>query len=248
MCRYCTRSCFVGSGRSVTRMATEPLRVRQTTDCLQIFKTKWALRDFVSYMETCVSHVFRWAPSISRSITLKTPTISRHVMLGRKPTLKEGTHVFSTKPNGEYNDFIIGVVTGIDGRQVGINGIKVDMVGLKNKVTQGKAGQRSVEILANPTPDNAILGLVYRIEHDNYTAILDLDRDRCDIIPPKVYATIDGWIRESLSELFNKVLSLPPGEEREEAKRMLRHRKDTLLDKNLKRTVYSVCRSLKILT
>ncbi len=174
--------------------------------------------------------------------------VPAYIMLGKKPTLKEGTYVFSTIQNGEYKDFVVAAVTGMEGRQIGINGIRVNMVGLKNKVEQGKTGQRSVEILTNPTPDNIILGLVYRIEHDNYTAILDLDRDRCDIIPPKVYTTIDGWVRESLSELLNKVLSLPPGEEQDEAKRILRHRRDTLLDKNLRRTVYSVCRSLKILT
>lgn len=168
-------------------------------------------------------------------------------MLGRKPSLKEGVHVFSTKPNGEYNDFIIGAVTGVDGRRVGVNGILVEMAGLKNRVAQGKTGQRSVEILEHPTPDNVIMGLIYRIEYDNYTGVLDLDEDRCDIIPPKVYGIIDGWIRESLPELLNAVLSLPPGDERDEAKRVVRQRMDTLLDKGLKRTLYSVCRSLRIL-
>lgn len=169
------------------------------------------------------------------------------IVFGKKPVLKEGTHVFSVIRQGEYPEFVIATVTGVDGRKAGINGIRVKMVGLINKVDQGKAGQRSLEILENPTPDNVIMGLVYRIEHDNHTAILDLDNDKCDIIPPKVYTTIDGWVRESLPDLFNNVLSLPPGEERDDAKRVLRHRMDTLLDKNLKRTVYSVCRSLKIL-
>jgi hypothetical protein len=66
-------------------------------------------------------------------------------------------------------------------------------------------------------------------------------------MPPKVYNMLDGWIRESLPEFINTVLSLPPGAERDEAKRVLRNRMDTLIDKNLKRTLYSVCRSLKIL-
>ncbi len=168
-------------------------------------------------------------------------------MLGRKPVLKEGVHIFSTISGTEHTDFVIGVVTGTEGRQVGINGIRVSMVGLKNKVEQGKAGQRSQEILTNPTPDNLIMGLIYRVEYDNYTSILDLNKDKCDIIPPKVYSIIEGWIRESLPEMLNNILSLPPGPERDEAKRVVRHRMDTLLDKNLKRTLYSVCRSLKIL-
>ncbi|MEK6870833.1 MAG: hypothetical protein AABX09_04815, partial [Thermoproteota archaeon] len=84
-------------------------------------------------------------------------------------------------------------------------------------------------------------------EHENYAEVIDLDKDKCDLIPPKVYAMLDGWIRESLPELINNVLSLPPNSERDDAKRVLKHRMDTLVDQHLKRTLYSVCRSLKIL-
>lgn len=168
-------------------------------------------------------------------------------MFGRKPSLKEGVHVFSTKKNGDSNDFIWGVVTGVDGRKVGVNGIIVNPVGLKNKIQQGKAGPHSAEILDHPTPDNIVLALVYRVEHENFTGVLDLDQDRCDMLPPKVYSMLDGWIRESIPELINNVLSLSLGAERDQAKRILKQRMDTLLDKNLKRTLYSVCRSLKIL-
>jgi len=168
-------------------------------------------------------------------------------VLGRKPKLEEGINIFSVKENGEYKDFIFATVTGVEGRRVGVNGIIINPVGLKNKLAQGKTGQRSMEILKNPTPDNIILALIYRVEHENFTDILDLDKDKCDIIPPKIYLMIDSWIREFLPELINNVLSLPPGSERDNSKRILRQRMDTLTDKNLKRTLYSVCRSLKIL-
>jgi len=168
-------------------------------------------------------------------------------MFGKKPTLKEGTHVFSTKKNGDFYDFIFGVITGIDGKKVGVNGVIVNPVGLKKKVEQGKTGERSREILEHPTPDNVVLALVYRIEYENYADVIDLDKDKCDIIPPEVYQMLDGWIRESLSEFLNKVLSLPLGSERDEAKRVLKHRMESLIDKHLKRTLYSVCRSLRIL-
>ena len=168
-------------------------------------------------------------------------------MLGKKHTLKEGTHVFSTKKNGDFYDFIFGVVTGIDDRKVGVTGVIVNPVGLKNKVVQGKTGERSREILEHPTPDNVVLALVYRIEYENYADIIDLDKDKCDIIPKEVYQMLDGWIRESLSEFLNKVLSLPLGSERDEAKRVLKNRMESLIDKHLKRTLYSVCRSLRIL-
>ena len=168
-------------------------------------------------------------------------------MFGKKPVLEEGSYVFSVKKNGEYNDFIFGAITGLQGRKVGVNGVIVNPVGLKNKVAQGKAGERSVEILTNPTPDNIILAMVYRVEHDNYAEVLDLDQDKCDLIPPKVYAMLDGWIRESLPELVNNVLSLPDGPEKDQAKRVLSQKRDSLVDRKLKSTLYSICRSLKIL-
>ena len=168
-------------------------------------------------------------------------------MFGSKPQLKEGTYVFSVKKNGDFNDFIFAVVSGVDGRKVGVNGVIVNPIGLKNKITQGKTGERSQEILNHPTPDNVVLALVYRVESENFADVLDLDVDKCDILPPKVYAVLDGWIRESIPEFINTVLSLAPGTERDEAKRVLRNRMDTLTDPNLKRTLYAVCRSLKIL-
>ncbi len=130
---------------------------------------------------------------------------------------------------------------------MGVNGVIVNPIGLKNKIAQGKTGERSREILNHPTPDNVVLALVYRVESENFADVLDLDVDKCDILPPKIYAVLDGWIRESIPEFINTVLSLPPGSERDEAKRVLRNRKDTLTDPNLKRTLYAVCRSLKIL-
>ncbi len=168
-------------------------------------------------------------------------------MFGKKSELKEGERIFSVKKNGEYNDFIFGVITGVEGRRVGVNGVIVNPVGLKNKISQGKAGERSIEILKNPTPDNVVLALVYRVEHENFAEVLDLNKDKCDIIPPRVYAMLDGWIRESLPELVNNVLSLPDGPERDRAKHVLRQKMDALIDKKLKRTLYSISRSLKIL-
>ena len=151
------------------------------------------------------------------------------------------------KKNGDFNDFIFAVVSGVDGQKVGVNGVIVNPIGLKNKIKQGKTGDRSEEILNHPTPDNVVLALVYRVESENYADVLDLDVDKCDILPPKIYAVLDGWIRESIPEFINTVLSLAPGTERDEAKRVLRNRMDTLTDPNLKRTLYAVCRSLKIL-
>ena len=166
---------------------------------------------------------------------------------GKKGLPKEGDFIFARQPDGEYNKIIFGAVTGIQGTKIGVNGIIINPVGLKNKIEQGKAGTRSVEILKNPNPDNCIQILIYRIEHDNFNEIIDLNEHQVLELPNRVYATLEGWVRESLSELINNVLSLPPGSERDEAKRILKQRRDTLFDKPLKRTLYAICRSLKIL-
>ena len=169
-------------------------------------------------------------------------------MFGRKkPGFQEGVHVFSRRQDGDYCKFIFGVITGVEGKKIGVNGLIVDPVGLKNKADEGKAGPRSAEILKNPTSQNCIFSLIYRVEHENFTEVLDTETDVVEIISPKSYDVLDGWIRESLPEMLNNVLSLPPGAERDQARRKLKQRMDTLLDKDLKRNLYSVCRSLKIL-
>jgi len=168
-------------------------------------------------------------------------------MFGGKPKMEEGVCVFARKPNGDFDNIVFGVVTGVEGNKIGVNGLEINPVGLKNKLEQGKAGSRSQEILRNPTSENCIFTLIYRVEQENFTGVLDLEKDRVEVISPKAYAVLDGWIRESIPELINNILSLPSGEERDKAKRALQFKMETLVDKNLKKNLYSICRSLKIL-
>ena len=77
---------------------------------------------------------------------------------------------------------------------------------------------------------------------------MDLESDKIEIISKRIFTILDGWIRESLSELINNVLSLPDGTEKDHAKRILQQRMENLYDRNLKSHLYSICRSLKILT
>ena len=165
----------------------------------------------------------------------------------KKGTVKEGSFVFTAKSDGDYCNFIFGTVTGVDGNKIGVNGLIINPIGLKNKVSQGKAGKRSEEILSEPTSENCIFALIYRIEHENFTDVLDLEKDKVEILSKKVFTILDGWVKESLSELINNVLSLPDGSDKEHAKRILKQRMENLYDKNLKRNLYSICRSLKIL-
>lgn len=166
-------------------------------------------------------------------------------MFGKKRTLEEGVHVFVRIRQEDSTRFVIGVATGVEGKRVGVTGIIVNPVGLYNKASQGKAGPRSKEILTEPTPENCVFALIYRIEHERYTGVHDVGSDVI-VISPRDYAVLDGWVRESLSELINEVLSLE-GTEHDRARTRLRQKMSTLSDKNLRRNLYSVCRSLKIL-
>lgn len=177
---------------------------------------------------------------------LNTNADSRLDVFSKKRTIVEGAYIFARVRDGERTKFVIGMATGVDGARVGVSGIIVNPVGLHNKVSQGKAGPRSEEILRDPTPESCVFALIYRIEHERFTAVLDVNPDIV-VISPRDYAILDGWVRESLSELINEVLSLPAGTERDRARTRLRQKMDTLLDKNLSRNLYSVCRSLKIL-
>jgi len=169
-------------------------------------------------------------------------------MFGRKPKgIKEGDYVFASKPDGQFRNVIFGMATGVDGNKIGVSGLVINPIGLKNKVSQDKAGPRSVEILQKPTPENCILAFIYRVEHETFNEVLDVDEHQVIAISEKAYYVLDGWIRESIPEILNNVLSLPEGPERDHAKRVVRQRMDTLYDKNLKQNLYSVCRSLKIL-
>ena len=172
----------------------------------------------------------------------------RLFMFDKKPVMREGICVFARKQNGDYNNIVFGVVTGVDGNKIGINGLEINPVGLKNKLEQGKTGSRSQEILRNPTSENCIFALIYRVEQENFAGVLDLEKDRVEMIPSKAYAVLEGWIRQSLPELINNVLSLPSGEERDRARQALGNKMATLTDKNLKKNLYSICRSLKIVS
>jgi hypothetical protein len=164
-----------------------------------------------------------------------------------KKTWKEGDHAFTSVQDGEFRNIVVGVVTGVEDSKIGINGIIINAVGLKNKVTQNKAGPQSVVQLKNPDPKDCILALIYRVEFDNYTGVFDINTDPIVKIHKRIHNVIDGWVRESIPELINNVLSLSDGTEKDQAKRILKQRMDTLYDKELKKYMYSICRSLKIL-
>ena len=172
----------------------------------------------------------------------------KDIPMFQKKGWREGDYVFTSKPNGEFRDFIVGFVSGVDGSKIGVSGITINPVGLKNKISQGKAGPQSIAILKNPTIKELVLALIYRVEYENFTGIFDVNTDPVVKIHKDNYTILTGWVKESIPELINNVLSLPEGQEKDQAKRVMKQRMNTLYDKDLKKYMYSVCRGLKILT
>src|SRR5207249_10989403 len=109
---------------------------------------------------------------------------------------KEGEYVFTSKPNGEYRDIVVGIVTGVKDIKIEINGKTINPARLKNKISQGKAGPQSIEILKNPTPKECILALIYRVEYDNFTGVFDVNIDPVVKIHKNIHNIITCWIRE----------------------------------------------------
>ena len=106
-------------------------------------------------------------------------------MFGRKKgEVKEGDFIFTSRKDeeGDFHNLIFGTVTGVDRNKIGVNGFFVNPIGLKNKVSQGKAGPRSTEILTNPSSENCIFALIYRIEYENFTDVIDIGSEKVEFI------------------------------------------------------------------
>src|SRR5690349_24103708 len=116
---------------------------------------------------------------------------------------KEGDYVFASKPNGDHKDIVVGIVTGIENSNIGVNGMIINPVGLKNKVSQGKAGPQSLELLKNPNPKECIFALIYRVEHNNFTGVFDVTSDPVEKIHKNIQNIISGWVRGAIPELIN---------------------------------------------
>jgi len=58
---------------------------------------------------------------------------------------------------------------------------------------------------------------------------------------------VDGWIKESLAELFSNYFSSASEEERSQARTMLIKKMNSLMSQELKEHVYAVARSSRIL-
>jgi hypothetical protein len=167
-------------------------------------------------------------------------------MFGRGK-IKPGEYVFVVQADQNYNKLIIGIVQAINGSKIQVRGSYIRPIGLIEHVKRGHAGDRPKEVLNNPDPNNCIFMLIDRVETGRFNQEVDQQTSKIIWINEKRFFVLDGWIRESLPDMFADVLRANTEQERLQARTILLEKMNSLYEKDLKDHLYAVARSTKVL-
>jgi hypothetical protein len=167
-------------------------------------------------------------------------------MFGRGK-IKPGEYVFVVQADQNYNKLIIGIVQSINGSKIQVRGSYIRPIGLIEHVKRGHAGDRPKEVLTNPDPNNCIFMLIDRVETGRFNQEVDQQTSKIIWINEKRFFVLDGWIRESLPDMFADVLRANTEQERLQARTILLEKMNSLYEKDLKDHLYAVARSTKVL-
>lgn len=164
-----------------------------------------------------------------------------------KGGIKPGEFVFVVQKDGEYNRLLIGRIQAVKGSSVHLAGTQIRPSGLIERIKAGKAGDHSKQVISNPDPNNCIFMLIDRVETTPFNGEVDQGKDRVIWINENRYLVLDGWIKESLPEIFAAALTALTEDDRQHAKAVLREKMGSLYERDLKDHVYAVARSAKLL-
>lgn len=164
-----------------------------------------------------------------------------------KGDLKPGNYVFVVQKDGDLNKVIIGRIQSASGSKLQVAGTYIRPLGLAERVKAGKAGDRSVQVLQNPDPNNCIFMLIDRVETGRFSDEVDQSTSRVIWINENRYLVLDGWIKENFPDIFAAALAAATEEERVQARQTLLEKMNSLYERDLKDHVYAVARSAKIL-
>jgi hypothetical protein len=167
-------------------------------------------------------------------------------MFGRGK-IKPGEYVFVVQADQNYNKLVIGIVQAINGSKIQVRGSYIRPIGLIEHVKRGHAGDRPKEVLTNPDPNNCIFMLIDRVETGKFNQEVDQQTSKIIWINEKRFFVLDGWIRESLPDMFADVLRANTEQERLQARTILLEKMNSLYEKDLKDHLYAVARSTKVL-
>ncbi len=160
--------------------------------------------------------------------------------------IKMGDYIFGTIYEGDYSSIIIGFTEFRHENRLKIKGIHLRPVGLLEKAKSGNISPRLREVLKSPNPDNVIHILLNKIDTTDIEDYIDINQFQLiEKINIKRFSEIDYWIKEGLPELFAIILAGDP--KSSEVKQTLIKKMNSIPDADIKRTIYSIARQLKIL-
>lgn len=161
--------------------------------------------------------------------------------------IKPGEYVFVVQKEHNYNRLVIGAVQSITGSKIQVRGTYVRPIGLIESIESGRIAGRPKEVLSNPDPNNCIFMLIDKVETGSFNQEIDQSANKITWINEKRFFVLDGWIRESLPDMFADVLRAYTEHERMQARAVLLEKMNSLYDKDLKDHLYAVARSTKVL-
>ena|SRR3712207_3661180 len=161
--------------------------------------------------------------------------------------VKPGSFVFISKKDNISNFIVIGRVLSENNKVYKIKGTFIRPIGLLERIQSGRVHGKPVEALNNPDPNNCIFLIIDKVDTGIYEDTVDSKYDKVTPINENRYFVLDGWIKESLSELFGNYFNSLSMDERAEARSILIGKMNSLLSQELKDHVYAVARSSKIL-
>ncbi len=158
-----------------------------------------------------------------------------------------GSYVFVAKRDENSNFIVIGKVTSENDKLYTVKGSFFRPVGLIQRIRSGRAQGNPTRALDNPDPNNCIFLLIDKVDVGNYEDIIDPKIDKIIRINENRYYVLDGWLKESLPELFSNYYSASNQEEKLEARDVLINKMNSLMSQELKEHLYAVIRSSGIL-
>ena len=161
--------------------------------------------------------------------------------------LRPGDFVFIVKRDESSNYVIIGRIISDNDKVLKIRGTFIKPIGLLERIRLGRAQGKPVEALNNPEPNNCVFLIIDKLDTGDFEDIVDPKIDKVIPINENRFFVLDGWIKESFSELFSNYFNSTSDEDKSEARSILIKKMNSLMSQELKEHVYAVARSSQIL-
>jgi hypothetical protein len=162
--------------------------------------------------------------------------------------IRLGTFVFVVKHDEISNYIVIGrVMSENKNKSYLVKGTSFRPVGLIERLRTGRAHGKPMDALNNPDPNNCIFLIIDRVETSTFNDLIDSRYDKIIPINENRFFVLDGWLKESFSDLFANYFNASSQDERIDARNVIINRMNSLLSPELKEHVYAVARSSRIL-